>query len=238
MSVSEVKLNGHLAVAEGTMAFRFSKPEGFAFAAGQAVELELIDAPAEDGQSRRAFSLVSAPFEQELAVATRMRDSAFKRALKALPEGASVRIDGPFGDLMLDNIGRPEVLIAGGIGITPFMSVLRQAAHDRSPRRLFLAYSNRRPEDAAFLDELQLLERRNERFRLMATMTDMRKSARAWDGETGYIDAEKLRHLVGDFAAPIFYLVGPPTMVAAMHWMLEDAGIAEDQIRSEEFFGY
>jgi len=238
MSVPEVKLKGHLAVAEGTMAFRFSKPKGFAFDAGQAIELELIDPPGEEGQSRRAFSLVSAPFEEELAVATRMRDSGFKRALEALPEGASIRIDGPFGDLTLDKGERPAVFIAGGIGITPFMSVLRQAAHDRSPRRLLLAYSNRRPEDAAFLDELRLLERRNEQFRLMATMTDMTKSARAWDGETGYIDADKLRRLAGDLAAPIFYVVGPPAMVAAMRWTLEDAGVAEDQILSEEFYGY
>lgn len=99
MSVYEVKLKGHLAVAEGTMAFRFAKPGGFVFKAGQAIRLELIDPPAEDGQSSRTLSIVSAPFEQELVVATRMRDSAFKRALKALPEGASIRIDGPFGDL-------------------------------------------------------------------------------------------------------------------------------------------
>jgi len=238
MSDYQVKLNGHLAVAEGTMAFRFSKPDGFVFDAGQAISLELIDPPAEDGENSRAFSLVSAPFEQELVVATRMRDSAFKRALRALPVGASIGIDGPFGELTLDGAGRPTVFIAGGIGITPFVSMLRQAAHERSPRRLFLAYSNRRPEDAAFLDELQQFERQNQRFRLMATMTDMSKSAREWRGETGYVDADKLQRLVGDIAAPLYYLVGPPAMVAAMQQTLVAAGIAADQVRSEEFYGY
>ena len=131
MSVHEVKLKGHLAVAEGTMAFRFSKPGGFVLEAGQAIRLELIDPPVEAGQGSRTFSLVSAPFEQELVVATRMRDSAFKRALRALPDGASIRIDGPFGDLTLCDPERPAVFIAGGIGITPFMSMLRQAAEDR-----------------------------------------------------------------------------------------------------------
>jgi len=238
MSVHEVKLKGRLEVAEGTLAFRFSRPDGFAFEAGQAISLELIEPPADAGQGSRSLSLVSAPFERELVVATRMRDSAFKRALKALPEGASMRIDGPFGDLTLDGTGRPAAFIAGGIGITPFMSMLRQAAHDRSPRRLFLAYSNRRPEDSAFLDELQELERRNERFRLKATMTDMGMSARDWSGETGLVDADMLKRLVGDLAAPIYYVVGPPAMVEAMQRTLTGAGIAEDRIRTEEFYGY
>ena len=238
MSIHEVKLSGRLVVAECTMAFSFSKPGGFAFKAGQAIRLELIDPPAEAGQSSRTLSLVSAPFEQELVVATRMRDSAFKRALKALPDGASIRIDGPFGDLTPGDTGRPAVFIAGGIGITPFMSMLRQAAKDRSPQPLFLAYSNRRPEDAAFLDELQELERRNEQFHLMATMTDMSKSARAWSGETDFVDADMLKRFVGDLAAPIYYIVGPPAMVEAMQWTLDGAGIAADKIRTEEFYGY
>ena len=238
MSVYEANLKGHLAVAEGTMAFRFSKPDGFVFKAGQAIRLELIDPPAEAGQSSRTLSLVSAPFEQELVVATRMRDSAFKRALKALPDGASIRIDGPFGDLTLGDTERPAVFIAGGIGITPFMSMLRQAAEDRSPQHLFLAYSNRRPEDSAFLDELQGLDRQNNHFHLMATMTDMSKSARKWSGETGFVDADMLKRFVGDLAAPIYYIVGPPAMVEAMQRTLGGAGIAEDKIRTEEFYGY
>jgi ferredoxin-NADP reductase len=238
MSVHEVKLIGRLAVAEGTMAFRFSKPGGFVFKAGQAIQLELIDPPAEAGQGSRTFSLVSAPFEQELAVATRMRDSAFKRALKALPDGASVRIDGPSGELTLVENKRPAVFIAGGIGITPFMSMLRQAAEDGSPQPLFLAYSNRCPEDAAFLDELQQLEQRNPHFRLMATMTDMSKSAREWNGETGFIDADKLIRLASDLDAPMYYVVGPPAMVEAMQGTLARVGIAEVRIRTEEFYGY
>ncbi|HUX25176.1 MAG TPA: FAD-dependent oxidoreductase [Burkholderiales bacterium] len=238
MSLYEVKLKGHRTVADGTMAFSFSKPDGFVFQAGQAISLELIDPPTEAGQSSRTLSLVSAPFEQELAVATRMRDSAFKRALKALPAGASLRIDGPFGDLTLGETGRPAVFIAGGIGITPFMSMLRQAARDRSPQLLFLAYSNRRPEDSAFLDELQELERQNQQFHLMATMTEMSKSARKWSGETDFVDAAMLKRLVGDLAAPIYYVVGPPAMVEAMQWTLEGAGIAADDIRTEEFYGY
>lgn len=238
MPTYPVKLSGREQVAEGTMAFRFEKPAGFSFKPGQAVALELIDPPAGDGQSRRTFSLVSAPFESTLVVATRMRDSAFKRALKALPIGASIKLLGPFGELALDDAARPAVFIAGGIGITPFMSMLRQAAKDRSPQRLCLVYSNRRPEDSAFLAELQGLERQNENFRLLATMTDMSKSVRTWEGETSLVNADLVKRFVGDLAAPIYYVVGPPAMVEAMQETLSQAGVAEDNIRTEEFYGY
>lgn len=238
MKVHEVRLTGSREVAADTMAFHLSRPDGFVFAAGQAIRVELIDPPAESGQGSRTFSLVSAPFEQELVVATRMRDSAFKRVLRTLPEGAKLRISGPFGKLATDGPGPSAVYIAGGIGIAPFMSLLRQAAHDASSQQLLLVYSNRRPEDAAFLDELRELESRNSNMRLMATMTDMGESARSWRGEVGHVDAHTLRRFVGELARPMYYLVGPPAMVAAMQWTLADAGVAPERVRTEAFYGY
>jgi ferredoxin-NADP reductase len=238
MPSHQVKLAGREPLAEGTLAFRFDKPAGFVFKAGQAVVLELLDPPPGDGQKRRTFSLVSAPFESTLAIATRMRDTAFKRALNALPEGASVKLVGPIGQFTLADAARPAVFIAGGIGITPFMSMLRQAASDRSPQSLLLLYSNRRPEDAVFLDELQELERQNGNFRLVATMTAMSKSVRKWDGETGFVNADLIRRAVKGLVAPLYYVVGPPAMVVAMQDTLRSAGVAEDSILTEEFYGY
>jgi ferredoxin-NADP reductase len=234
----QAKLAGREELAEGTLGFRFEKPEGFKFKAGQAVVLELLDPPPGDGQKRRTFSLVSAPFESTLAIATRMRDTAFKRALRALPDGASLKLTGPIGQFTLTDAARPAVFIAGGIGITPFMSMLRQAARDRSPHALLLLYSNRRPEDAAFLGELQELARLNGNFRLVATMTEMSKSARNWSGETGFVNADLVKRAVAGLVAPLFYVVGPPAMVVAMQETLRGAGVAEDNIRTEEFYGY
>jgi ferredoxin-NADP reductase len=234
----QVKLAGREELAEGTIAFRFEKPAGFNFKPGQAVVLELLDPPPEDGQKRRTFSLVSAPFESTLAIATRMRDTAFKRALGALPDGASLKLTGPIGQFTLGDAARPAVFIAGGIGITPFMSMLRQAARDHAPHSLLLLYSNRRPEDAAFLGELQELERQNGNFRLVATMTEMSKSALKWGGQTGFVDADLIKRAAGRLTAPIYYVVGPPAMVAAMQETLRGTGVADDDIRSEEFYGY
>lgn len=243
MSIYDAKLEGREEIAEGTMAFHFSKPLGFAFKPGQAVDVILPGPPgspgADEAGARHAFSLASAPVDAQLTIATRMRDSAFKRALKVLPFGAPVRLDGPFGSLTLhNNRARPAVLIAGGIGITPFRSMLRQAAQDQLPQDLVLLYSNRRPEDAAFLAELQELEQQNRRFRLVATMTQMSKSGRPWDGIYGLIDEALLRQIGDNLVAPIYYLAGPPKMVEAMRQNLNFAGVDDDDVRSEEFYGY
>lgn len=230
MAAHEVMLKGTETVAEGTMLFRLAKPTGFAFQPGQAIDLALLDPPAEANSSHRLLSLVSAPCEADLAVATRMRDaSAFKRALGLLTPGSRVRLKGPIGIMTLHtNPTRAAVFIAGGIGITPFMSMLRQAAHDRAARRFLLLYSNRRPEHAAFLNELQSIAEQYENLRLLARMTD----------QDGFLDSATIKGFVGAASAPVYYMAGPPPMVDAMTVLLRDSGVRDEDINSEEFYGY
>ena len=160
-STFTTKLKSRQEVAEQTMAFKFEKPANWAFKAGQFVDLALINPPETDAEGNtRGFSITSAPHEDFLMVTTRMRDTAFKRVLHNLPLAAQVKVEGPFGNLTLhNNVARPAVLLAGGIGITPFRSIVFWAAKEKIKHRIFLFYSNRRPEDAAFLDELQSRER-------------------------------------------------------------------------------
>ena len=241
MTTYTTTLEGREEIAEGTMAFRFSKPKGFEFMPGQSIDLGLPNqaAAAHEQDTRHAFSIASAPFEDPLVVATRMRDSVFKRAMKSLPIGSPVTIDGPFGSLGLHTErARAGVFIAGGIGITPFVSILRQATKDALAQRLILIYSNRRPEDAAFLVDLQQFEEQNQNFRLVATMTDMHLSGRTWPNQTGLITADLVKQVVGDLPKPIFYVVGPPGMVEAMRQTLHQCGIDSGDVRSEEFYGY
>ncbi|HJS39432.1 MAG TPA: FAD-dependent oxidoreductase [Burkholderiales bacterium] len=240
MSAYDTRLLGHEEIAAGTRAFRLAKPPGFDFEAGQAITLVLVEPPPEENSRQRIFSLVSAPFEPELCVATRMRKgSAFKRALAALPAGAPIGLRGPRGSMTLrDDPQRPCVFIAGGIGITPFMSMLRQAAHDGSARESCLVHSNRRPEDAAFLDELQGLEARLPAFRLHATMTDMAASARAWQGDTRILGAEVIADACHGLDAPVYFVVGPPGFVGAAKHGLGVLGVPAADVRTEPFYGY
>lgn len=235
-----VKLKGRDEVAERTMAFRFERPPGWTFKPGQTLDITLIDMQKSDsGGNRRTFSIASAPDEDTLMVATRLRESAFKRTLASMPIGTEVKIEGPFGNFLLHN--NPEkaaVLLAGGIGVTPFRSMVFRAAHEKLPHRIFLFFSNRRPEDAAFLKELEMLEKENPNYKVIATMTQMEKSSRPWDGETGYIDAEMLSRYVKDAPSPVHYVAGPPGMVKALREMLENAGVDDDDIRADDFSGY
>jgi ferredoxin-NADP reductase len=240
MPIHESRLLRSEVVAEGTMAFYFARPANFNFKSGQNA-LFTLDHPAEidaKGPSR-TFSLASAPDESELMIATRMRDSAFKRALKDAAPGMALHIDGPGGDMVLhDDPARPAVFLAGGIGITPFLSMARDAAKRRLPHRITLLYSNRRREDAAFLDELQRHEGRNANYHLVATMTDSKASAQKWHGETAMLGRELVERHVPDLKAPIYYLAGPPGMTMAMQSMLEECGVADSDVRYEEFYGY
>jgi ferredoxin-NADP reductase len=240
MARFETTLIGSTTVAEGTMAFRFARPAELKFEAGQSLNVSLIDPPETDAKGNaRTFSIVSAPHETELVFATRMRDTAFKRVLKGMPAGGRVQLRGPAGKFTLDGAdARPAVFIAGGIGITPFVSMLRHAAHSRLARDLWLFYSNRRPEDAAFLDELSALPRRNPRCRFVGTMVEMAKSSRPWDGETALLDRAMLERHLKDLSAFVYYAAGPPGLVEAMKKMLTEAGVKEDAIRTDEFFGY
>jgi ferredoxin-NADP reductase len=234
-------------VAENTMAFRFEKPAGWTFKAGQFVDITLLNPPETDAEGNtRGFSISSAPQEPRIMVITRLRNTAFKRVLRSMLLDSEVKIEGPFGNLTLhNNASRPAVLLAGGIGITPFRSIVLNAAKEKLPHRIFLFYSNRRPEDAAFLEELQALEAQNANYKLIATMTEVEKSARPWKGEVGMIDYKMLdRYLKAAAtpewysAGPIYYIAGPPQMVRDLQTMLTNAGVDSDDIRVEEFSGY
>lgn len=240
MPLHETRLLRSETVAEGTMAFHFARPAGFAFDAGQNVQLTLVDPPETDSQGpSRTFTLASAPHEPDLMIATRMRDSAFKRVLKRAAAGLKATIEGPNGMMVLHaDTARPAVFLAGGIGITPFLSMARHAAKRRLPHRIFLFYSNRRPEDAAFFDELRDLQRANANYRFIATMAEAEKSSRPWSGETGFIGREMLERHLPDLLAPVYYFAGPPAMAMAMQSMLAELGVSENDMRSEEFYGY
>ena len=227
-------------VAQDTVAFRFERPPDFLFRAGQSIDLTLLGVRPDGSDClTHTFSIASSPFIEEILIATRIRDSAFKRALSILPLGAHVKLSGPMGSFSLHrNASKPGVFLAGGIGVAPFLSMLYSAAVDQARHNIFLFYANRHLEDAAFMDALWDLENTNANFRFVPTFTRIVGTSRGWQGEIGHIRPEMLSKHVSSLHGPIFYIAGPPTMVAATRRMLVDAGVDEDDIRTEEFAGY
>jgi ferredoxin-NADP reductase len=234
------RLIGRTHVAQDTMAFQFERPRNFLFRAGQFVDLTLLGHTHKRSDAlTHTFSIASGPSDQEVMVVTRMRPTVFKQALSILPIGTEVRLEGPMGSFILhNNTARPAVFLAGGIGIAPFLSILSHATAARLGHPIVLFYANRRLEDAAFIDQLWKSERVNPRLRFVPTFTRAGENPRDKRGEAGHISPQMLSTHVGSLRGPIFYIAGPPTMVAAVRQMLVQASVDEDDIRTEEFAGY
>ena len=239
MSAYQSTLLGRTEVAEGTMAFQFEKPKEFVFKAGQYIDLTLLGSHASSSNRlTHTFSIASSPFDEELLVTTRMRRTMFKEALSVLPIGTGARIEGPMGSFSLhNNTSRVAVFLAGGIGIAPFLSMVSYATAQKLRHPIILFYANRYLEDAAFINALWKLERANPRFRFVPTLTRVNNNG-VWKGKTGYISSEMLFTQIGILRGPIYYIAGPPTMVAATRRTLAEVGVDEDDIRTEEFAGY
>lgn len=214
------------------MVFFFEKPKGFKFIPGQFIEIHLKNLPV------YSFSIASSSNEKKIMIATRMRNSKFKNKLKNLKIGDSIKVDGPFGQFVLhQNKNTPAVFLAGGIGITPFRSMIKSYPK----RRITLFYSNRKTEDAVFLKELKNLgaSQKNPEgvatrpygagFKIIATMTKE-------DGK--HINLKMIKDNLKDWHKGIYYAVGSTGFVQSMANMLANMRIKRENIKTENFSGY
>lgn len=228
-------------VAAGTLAFWFDTAgANFTFEAGQNIDVFLPGAPESGATSDQlhTFSFASSPHHTHaFMITTRMRDSRFKNTLKTLQLGTPLRCVGPNGNMVLhEDSSKPAVFLAGGIGITPFRSMVEWASQERKPHAMHLFYSNRTTALTAFHDDFLAWGNSNPNFHYHPTLTDEKPTD--WVYETGYIDAAMLTKHLGDLTKPIFYIAGPPPMVGAMRTMLLDAKVSRDNIKLESFTGY
>ena len=224
-------------VAKGTLLVLFSV-EGYPdYRPGHYFWVELPDRGHQDEKGLRChISLVTSPSEPGVVgLATRLRDSAFKRTLAALAAGAEVEVEEPKGSFLLpDDTSAEYVFVAGGIGITVFRSMLRYIADEQQPYRVTLVYSNRDRSSAAFLDELTELERRISGLNVILTMTE----DPSWEGETRRIDESMLRDRLGELEPRTFLVAGPPDMAKGVETVLHAAGVPAERVLTDSFSGY
>lgn len=226
-------------IAKGTLFVTFDLlGEEVDFEPGQYFFVTLPDLGYQDERGlRRHISVVTSPNEKGvLGLATRLRDSAFKKTLREVSVGAEVEVEPPKGKFVLpEETSRPLVFVAGGIGITVFRSMLLYIREKRLPYRVTLIYSNRDPDSAAFLDEVQALVGELPDFRLIVTMTDDPN----WEGDQRRLDAAFFKEqLEGDLNRYTFMVAGPPAMVEAMEQELDKAGVEEGNVIAGRFSGY
>ena len=227
-------------VATDTMAFWFQPNDGyFEFRAGQHVDLVFAH-PRQGGENDnfRTFSIASCPQEKKsIMIAMRMRKTIFKNALHAAALGTKFVVSRARGSFTLHkDASRPAVFLAGGIGIAPIRSILQHAAQERLEHKLYLFYSNRATDDAAFMEELEDLGAQNHNFVFVPTVTGQRTVA--WPYEKGHINHEMLKRYLVGLKGPVYYIAGPSGMVTAMTSLLDGSGVSEDDMKTEEFGDY
>lgn len=224
-------------IADGTLKVVFDLlGEKLNFKAGQYFFITIPNPLYKDERgNRRHFTIVNPPEENtQLVMTTRVGPSAFKRTLMELEENTEVEVGPIGGGFTLPDDTKPLVFLAGGIGITPFMSMLQHIQKQNLSQVVTLAYSNRNQESTAYFEDLQKLEKAMDNFKLIFTMTDDVN----WKGEKRRIDAQFIKDY---FPVPGLYLYlvsGPPQAVEAIGLALEEAGVSKFQIKKETLSGY
>jgi ferredoxin-NADP reductase len=222
--------------ADDTCSYLFEPQPPFRFQAGQHLRYLLPHPAADERGLARPFTIASSPAEPLVRLTTRLSTppSTFKAALARLEPGTVVEADGPFGHFVYSDDHRPSVLIAGGIGITPFRAMLGDLAARNVRATVTLLYSNRTPDIPfrAFLDHL-----RPGWPELQVVYTVTRPSA-GWQGLTDHIDGGFIRRHVAEVSQSRFYLCGPTPLVDALRATLAACGVERALIKHEPFPGY
>ncbi|WP_179403890.1 ferredoxin--NADP reductase [Burkholderia guangdongensis] len=244
----QTRLIARTTIAEDTVAFELERPDDFTFEAGQYVSLQLPDfASTDEDDGERMLSIASTPHESRIVFAMRMRDTPFKRQLGACDIGATLLVSPAMGDFVLpDDATTPIVMIAGGIGITPFYSMLNTLRH-RADRGVAvppvtLVYGNRTPTAAAWREPLEQLIQTLPNFQLVHVYGDSDERTGATSDVNprirgGFITADVIKEIPG-WRESHYFVVGPVAMVASMQDCLDDCGVPPEHVTIEFFPGY
>jgi ferredoxin-NADP reductase/nitrite reductase/ring-hydroxylating ferredoxin subunit len=199
----------------------------------------------------RHFTISSSPTENFIMFTTRIRDSPYKQRLSTLEKGAKVKVRGPEGQFVLhQDYSKRAIFLSGGIGVTPFRSMIKYATDKQLPIKITMFDSNRNLDNILFKEEFDSCANINKNLKIIYTISeeeDLPKESSSsaaksnWEGEYGRIDkAMILKYLdTSEVNNSIFYICGPPGMLNAMQTLLqEELKIPKERIKVEEFTGY
>ncbi|TAL14094.1 hypothetical protein EPN95_03755 [Patescibacteria group bacterium] len=207
------------------------------FRAGQYIELTLPHDHPDDRGIRRTFSIASRPSDQyiKLGLVTANPSSTFKTALLNLTPGTVVRATEVGGSFVLPaNTNEPIVMIAGGIGITPFRSMIDDLIAKQEKRPIVLFYAARR-EDLLVYGGLLNEARKQLGIMIVPIVTE---PGPTWAGEKGYLDMKTIERYVGNVYDHTFYISGPNAMALSFRDELRLAGVTAGHIKTDYFSGY
>ncbi|MFL6380863.1 MAG: Rieske 2Fe-2S domain-containing protein [Nitrososphaeraceae archaeon] len=250
--------------ATDVMSFRFSKEQKqqgresddrqssfLDYTAGQYAFFDIGGVYNDSKGPIRHFTISSSPTEDFVMITTRIRDTPYKKRLSSLEEGTIVKVRGSQGKFVLhQDYSKPAVFLSGGIGVTPFRSMIKYATDKQLPIKIVMFDSNRNQENTLFKKEFDEYVNINRNLKIVCTITEEEKQGaqgtsshtrQQWTGERGRIDKAMLTKYLADdeIKNSIFYTCGPPGMIKAMQDLIQnDLNIPKDRIKVEEFTGY
>ena len=209
-------------LVDNVWSFRFTAHTPTTWTPGQFIRVELPHDNPDDEGTKRWFTISSTPHDGYIQITTRITDTTFKQALAALPIGDTINlVEQPYGDFIWQESDKPLVFVAGGIGITPFYSMLKARGHSGQSVLATLIY-NGRTDELPFKAEFDEANKRHPEFHVHYVIGEQ-------------LTVDKLKRIVPELAVSEVYVSGPEPMVEALGEQLRASGI-EDQKLHEDFF--
>lgn len=208
--------------------FIFHSPQPASWAPGQYLHLTLKHSNPDDRGDNRWFTISAAPSDGNMAISTRIvsdHPSSFKQALAALKPGDEIEAEGPEGDFTLGDPDRNYIFVAGGIGITPFHSIIKEAAAEAAMPHITLLYANR-TTDITFQQELDAVRATYPNLTISYILAPQK------------IDKDLLQKTLQTVENPLVYVSGPEPMVEAFVGILDELGVVKENLKTDYFPGY
>lgn len=225
-----------------TYSFYFKRtPDAPDFVSGQYFEMKFDIKNADERGDSRVFTISSSPTEKEfITITTRIIQSSFKMRLNQVQEGEIVQFSGPWDDLNFDEKdSSPHVFLAGGIGVTPYHSIVKYVIDKNLKTEMILFVSWKNRSEMVFDEFFRNANNHLENFSYVPTITEEEGlTPENWDGEKGRINEEMIRKYISDIGVSKYFFAGPPAMVAALKETVQGMGVVKEKIIAEEFEGY
>ena len=210
--------------------FRFSRPSFFHFKAGQCL---LISLTLDGAETKKYYSISSSPTQKKfLEFTQKLTETNFSNALNSLKSGDLVTLDGPYGTFTFEGEFKKVAMLAGGVGVTPCISMIRYCIDKKIETDIVLLYSNRTEADILFRKEFDQIDKQNTNIKIVYTLT---RAEKQWNGYSRRIDKKMILETIPDLKERIFFLCGPPIFISGMENVLSELNIDGENVRKENF---
>ena len=229
----ETKISEIISRTADVSSYRLPRPAELNFKPGQ---FFFITIKKDEKELTHHFSFSSSPTEKEhFEFTKKLTDHEYSLALKASKVGDWAKIDAPYGQFTFEGEHPKIALLSGGIGITPFISICKNATDMQLDSKISLFYGCRTEVDIAFYNELETMQQKNRNLKVLFIVA---QAGPEWKGATGIITGDMIKKELPDYKENVFYTCGPPPMVKAMETIIASLGLPKEQMKQEYFTGY